>query len=113
MTETNNTDTDSWNGNKELSLMISCIKNALWIEDQEDFGNKCLIRELLQKCSGGNIVKMLKKILSGEEKTALVRNELDSFFQTQAQSFENHMKIKSEMIPSQLEIKTKYVEESE
>merc|ERR1719367_467480 len=56
---------------------------------------------------------MLKKILSGEEKTALVRNELDSFFQTQAQSFENHMKVKSEMIPSQSEIKTKYVDESE
>ena len=113
MTEANNIDKDSWNGNKELSLMISCIKNSLWIENQEDFGNKYLIRELLQKCSGGNIVKMLKKILSGEEKTALVKNELDSFFQTQAQSFENHMKVKSEMLPSQSEIKTKYVDESE
>ena len=38
-----------WDVNKELTLVISCIKNVLWIKDQQDFGNKCLIRELLQK----------------------------------------------------------------
>ena len=103
----------SWDMNKELSVVISCIKNVLWIKDQQDFGNKCLIRELLQKCSGGQIIEMLKHILSGEEKTALVKNELNSFFQTQAQSFENHMKIKSEMILPKVEIKTEYVDENE
>ena len=103
----------SWDVNKELSVVISCIKNVLWIKDQQDFGNKCLIRELLQKCSGDQIIEMLKHILSGEEKTALVKNELNSFFQTQAQSFENHMKIKSEVILPKVEIKTEYVDESE
>ena len=103
----------SWDVNKELSVVISCIKNVLWIKDQQDFGNKCLIRELLQKCSGGQIIEMLKHILSGEEKTALVKNELNSFFQTQAQSFENYMKIKSELIIPKIEIKTEYVDESE
>merc|ERR1711971_1318311 len=39
---------------------------------------------------------MLKSVLSTEEKTALVRTELESFFQSQAQSFENHMKMKNE-----------------
>ena len=56
----------SWDMNKELSVVISCIKNVLWIKDQQDFGNKCLIRELLQKCSGGQIIEMLKHILSGD-----------------------------------------------
>ena len=49
-----------WDVNKELTLMISCIKKALWSKSQQDFGNKCLIRELLQKCSGGQIIEMLK-----------------------------------------------------
>ena len=103
----------SWDMNKELSLVISCIKNPLWDKDRQNFENKCLIRELLQKCSGGQIIEMLKNILSGEEKTALVKNELNSFFQTQAQSFENHMKIKSEVILPKVEIKTEYVDENE
>ena len=102
-----------WDVNKELTLVISCIKKALWSKNQQNFGNKCLIRELLQKCSGGQIIEMLKNILSGEEKTALVKNELNSFFQNQAQSFENHMKIKSEVIVPKIEIKTEYLDESE
>ena len=101
----------SWNNNKELSLVISCIKNPLWNEDLENFDNKCLIRELLQKCSGGKIINMLKKILSNEEKTALVKAELDSFFQNQAQSFENHMNIKSDVKTEPIEIKTEPMEQ--
>ena len=61
----------SWDGNKELSLVISSIKTPLWDEGQHNFENKCLIREFLQKCSGGKIVEMLKKILCGKEKYAL------------------------------------------
>ena len=86
-----------WNNNKELSLMISCIKSPLWNEGLKNFGNKCLLRELLQKCSGNKIIEMLKEILSAEEKAALVKTELELFFKNQAQSFENHMKIKSEI----------------
>ena len=86
----------SWNNDKELAILISCIKSPLWIEGQEDFNIKCHIREFLQKCSGGKIVKMLKNVLSTEEKSGLVKNELETFFQTQAQSFQNYMKVKQE-----------------
>ena len=86
----------SWNSDKELAILISCIKSPIWIEGQEDFYIKCHIRELLQKCAGGKIVKMLKSVLSTEEKSALVKTELESFFQSQAQSFENYMKIKND-----------------
>ena len=97
----------SWNSDKELAILISCIKSPIWIEGQEDFYIKCHIRELLQKCAGGKIVKMLKSVLSTEEKSALVKTELESFFQTQAQSFENYMKIKSEPdFPNDIKIKT-------
>ena len=82
-----------WSGNKDLSIVISCIKNPLWNEKGEDFENKYLIRTLFQKCSGGKVVEMLKKTLSGEEKSALVKSELESFFQTQMQM--NQRKTKS------------------
>ena len=103
----------SWDGNKDLSLVISSIKIPLWNEGQQDLENKCLLRELLQKCSGNRIVEMLKKILSCEEKSALVKTELESFFQTQALLFENHMKIKSEMISPQLDLKRESEEQTE
>ena len=90
------TETDIWNINKELSLVVSCIISPIWFEEKSDFENKCLLRELLQKFSGNKIVKMLKEILSAEEKIALVNDELDSFFQNQAKCFVSHMKIKSE-----------------
>ena len=97
----------SWNSDKELAILISCIKSPIWIEGQEDFNIKCHIREFLQKCSGGKIVTMLKSVLSTEEKTALVKTELESFFQSQAQSFENYMKIKNEPVFSNdIKIKT-------
>ena len=95
MSEENDMDM-TWNSDKELAILISCIKSPLWIEGQDDFNIKCHIREFLQKCSGRKIVKMLKNVLSTEEKSALVKNELKSFFQSQAQSFENHMKVKNE-----------------
>ena len=89
----------TWNSEKDLLLINSLIKTPFWKEaSQLDFNNKCHLRELLQKCSGGKIVEMLKWLLSAEEKTALVKNELQSFFQSQAmQSFENHINIKYEV----------------
>ena len=53
------------------------------------------IREMLLKCSGGNIVEMLKRVLMADEKTALVRNELENFFQFKIEAFEKHMKTSS------------------
>ena len=89
----------TWNCEKDLLLVNSLIKTPFWNKaSQFDFNNKCHLRELLQKCSGGKIVEMLKWLLSAEEKTALIKNELQSFFQSQAmQSFENHIKIKHEV----------------
>ena len=58
----------TWNSDKDLASLISCIKSPIWIEGQEDCDIKSHIRELLQKCSGGKIVKMLKSVLSTEEK---------------------------------------------
>ena len=86
----------SWNSNKDLAILISCIKSPIWIEGQEDFYINCLIREFLQKCSGGKIVTMLKSVLSTEEKSALVKTELEPFIQSQAQSVENHTKVRNE-----------------
>ena len=104
-----------WNNNKELSLVISCIKSPLWNEGQGNFGNKCLIREILQKISGNKIIEMLKEILSAEEKTALVKTELESFFKKQALSFEHHMKIKSEIktLENEVNIKTEPIDQYE
>ena len=95
MSEENESDMN-WNSDKDLAMMISYIKEPIWNEGKDDFHVKCNLRELLQKCSGGKIVKMLKNILSPEEKSSLVRTELESFFQNQFQSFENHMRIKNE-----------------
>ena len=103
----------SWNENNDLSLVISSIKTPLWKEGQENFENKCLIREFLQKCSGGKIVEMLKKILCGKEKSDLVKIELETFFQMQAQSFENHMNMKSEIISPKVEVKKEPIDQTE
>ena len=71
----------NWNCEKDLLLVNSFIKTPFWNETSRfDFNNKCHLRELLQKCSGGRIIQMLKWLLSAEEKTALVKNELQSFF---------------------------------
>ena len=65
----------TWNCEKDLLLVNSLIKTPFWNKaSQFDFNNKCHLRELLQKCSGGKIVEMLKWLLSAEEKTALVKN---------------------------------------
>ena len=88
------------NYNKYLVAINNMITNSLWNEwDENDFPNKNLLRELFQKCSGGKIVKMIKWILTVEEKTEMVKDELKSFFQYQAlESFENYMKIKHDSI---------------
>ena len=65
MSEENEIDMN-WNGDKDLAMMISYIKEPIWNEEQNDFYVKCYLRELLQKCSGGKIVEMLKNILSPE-----------------------------------------------
>ena len=95
MSEENEIDMN-WNGDKDLAMMISYIKEPIWNEGKDDLYVKCHLRELLQKCSGGKIVKMLKHILSPEEKSALVETELESFFQNQVQFFKNHMRTKKE-----------------
>ena len=76
----------SGNSNKDFwATLTSCIISPIWIEE-EDFDVKCHIREFLQKCSGGKIVEMLKSVLTIEEKSALVRAELEPFIQSKAQS---------------------------
>ena len=65
----------SGNSNKDFwATLTSCIISPIWIEE-EDFDVKCHIRKFLQKCSGGKIVKMLKSLLSTEEKSALVKTK--------------------------------------
>ena len=111
MSEENEIDMN-WNGDKDLAMMISYIKEPIWNEGKDDLFVKCHLRELLQKCSGGKIIKMLKNILSPEEKSALVETELDSFFRNQAQFFKNHMKTKNEPDCSdQVKIKVEPVSE--
>ena len=86
----------SGNSNKDFwATLTSCIVSPIWIEE-EDFDVKCHIREFLQKCSGGKIVKMLKSVLTIEEKSALVRAELEPFIQSKAQSVKNLTKIRNE-----------------
>ena len=82
------------------------IKNPIWNNGKYDLQNKMIVRDLLQKCSGDKIVEMLKSILSVEEKTALVKTELESFFENQTKSFENHMK-KQEKIENEVEVNSK------
>ena len=72
------------NENDELSNLIINIRNPLWINNAENFRNKCMIRELLQKISGDKIIEMLQNILSAEEKIGLEESEIDSFFRNQA-----------------------------
>ena len=82
---------------ESLSQFVSHIKKPIWIRGKEDFYAKCVIREFLQKCSSEKIIEMLKSILSVEERMGLVKTELDSFFQNQTKSFENHMMVKNEL----------------
>jgi hypothetical protein len=84
---------DTFNG---LEKLVSNIKEPIWFSREKvDFNAKCLIREFLQKCSSDKIVEMLKNILSVEERMGLVKTEMESFFQNQTKSFENHMKVKN------------------
>ena len=83
---------------ENLSQFVSHIKKPIWFQGKEDFIAKCLIREFLQKCSSDKIVEMLKSILSVEERMGLVKTEMESFFQNQTKSFENHMMVKNELI---------------
>ena len=86
----------NWNGENDLAVLISFIKEPIWNEGHDNFFVKCHLRELLQKCSGGKMVEMLKNILSPEEKSALVKTELESLFQNQVQSFENQIMTKND-----------------
>ena len=90
----------SENGKSDLLKQISCIKNPIWHEEKDNFYANCLVREFLQKCSGDKVVEMLKTVLSVNERMSLVRNEYESFFQNQAEAFENHVMIKNELIAS-------------
>ena len=111
MSEDNDIDMN-WNGDKDLAMMISYIKEPIWNEGKDDLYVKCHLRELLQKCSGGKIIKMLKNILSPEEKSALVETELESFFRNQAEFFKNYMKTKNEPdFSDQVKIKVEHISE--
>ena len=97
MTEENDIDM-TWNGNKDLSVAISFIKSPPWIEGEENFNTKYLLRELLQKCSGGKVIEMLKSILSFEERCALIKTEF--VIKTETQLEEDYRDFNSEMNPS-------------
>ena len=90
-----------------LSEFVSQIKNPIWFREKEDFYAKCLIREFLQKCSRDKIVEMLKSILSVEERMGLVKTEMESFFQNQTKSFENHMMVKNELNDTDDQVQTR------
>ena len=90
-----------------LSEFVSQIKKPIWFREKEDFYAKCLIREFLQKCSSDKIVEMLKSILSVEERMGLVKTEMESFFQNQTKSFENHMMVKNELNDTDDQVQTR------
>jgi hypothetical protein len=98
----------SGNSNKDFwATLTSCIISPIWIEE-EDFDVKCHIREFLQKCSGGKIVEMLKSVLTIEEKSALVRAELEPFIQSKAKPVKNLTKIRNEPdFSNDIKIKTR------
>ena len=102
MTEENDIDM-TWDGNKDLSVAISFIKSPLWIEGEENFYTNCLLRELLQKCSGGKVIEMLKSILSSEERCALIKSEF--VIKTETQLEENNTEFTSQMYLSQEDVK--------
>ena len=107
MSEDNEMDLSS-NSNKNFWAQVtSCIVSPIWVEE-EDFDLKCHIRDFLQKCSGGKIVEMLKSVLTIEEKSALVRAELEPFIQSKAQSVKNLTKIRNEPdFSNDIKIKTR------
>ena len=101
-------------GKNDLLKQISCIKNPIWHEEQDNFYANCLVREFLEKCSGDKVVEMLKTVLSVKERMSLMQNEYESFFQNQAEAFENHVMIKNELIGSNdCKIKTEPLYEDE
>ena len=59
---------DEWTLNKDMILLVSSLSNfPMWKESNFDTRVKDLIREFLQKCSGGNKVGMLRSVLTKEE----------------------------------------------
>jgi len=56
----------------DFSVIVSSMKHMLpWNEDQMNDHLKNTLRSLLEKCSGGRTVEMLKSVLSIEERRAL------------------------------------------
>ena len=98
----------SWDDDNNLVMMINFIKEPIWNEGHDNFFVKCALRELLQKLSGGKMVEMLKNILSTEEKSALVKTELEPLFQNQAQSFENQIRTENNNDKVQVKIEPLY-----
>ena len=59
---------EEWTLNKDMILLVSSLSNfPAWKETDFDSRVKDLIREFLQKCSGGNKVGMLRSVLTKEE----------------------------------------------
>ena len=67
------------------------IQRNIWDPSQDNTEANGFIRKFLQRCSGDKLVEMLKGVLSENEKLELVQPDLESSFQNQSQSFENHM----------------------
>jgi len=57
----------------DFSVIVSSMKHMPpWNEDQNNDQLKNTIQSLLEKCSGGRTVEMLKSVLSIEERRALI-----------------------------------------
>ena len=78
---------------KNHSFDPSWIKSPLWKMKDENLQDIGIIRDVLNRCSRGRIVEMLKQVLFAEEKTALVKSDLETFFQFKIQAFEKHVKM--------------------
>ena len=65
-----------WDSNKELMFIASTIRAMpKWNQENNDKKIRSLIREILDKSSGGNIAGMLSSVLTDHERQELVRNE--------------------------------------
>ena len=65
-----------WDSNKELMFIASTIRAMpKWNRKKNDKRIRSLIREILDKSSGGNIAGMLSSVLTDHERQELVRNE--------------------------------------
>ena len=65
----------TWTAEKEAQVLIASLRKMPSWNAKENANGKELIRELLDKFSGGSVVPMLKNILSDKEKSELIKEE--------------------------------------